>query len=131
MQEFINLANYMADEAGEIIHRHFRTSFDVETKADETPVTIADRAVERALRDIIERQRPEDGILGEEYDSREGQSGYIWIFDPVDGTTKFAVGCPTFTTLISLWKDDTPLLGLIDQPISKERWLGVKDKNNP
>lgn len=118
----------MADEAGKIIRQHFRTGFEVESKADETPVTIADRAIESALREIVEKQRPEDGILGEEYGPKESRNGYRWVFDPIDGTKSFVIGRPTFGTLIALWKEDTPLLGLIDQPILKERWTGVKGR---
>ena len=124
MQALLSLANHLADEAGTVIHRHFRQSFDIESKADESPVTVADRDVEAALRKIIEENRPDDGILGEEYGPKETKNGLTWVLDPIDGTKSFIVGRPTFGTLIALCKDNVPVLGVIDQPIAKERWAG-------
>lgn len=124
MQELLSLANHLADESGKVITRYFRTDFTVENKADESPVTIADRAVEAELRKIIEVQRPDDGILGEEYGPKESKSGFTWVLDPIDGTKSFTVGRASFGTLIALCQGDIPLLGVIDQPILKERWVG-------
>ncbi len=126
MQEFRQLANRLADEAGQIVRQHFRTAFDVESKADASPVTIADRAVEKRLREIIEKERPEDGIFGEEFGIKKSQNGLTWVLDPIDGTKSFVIGRPTFGTLIALCEDNAPVLGIIDQPILKERWLGAK-----
>lgn len=128
MQELIQLAEYLADEAGNVIQRYFRKGFDIETKADETPVTIADRSVEQRLREIIETHRPEDGILGEEYGPKKSKNGYTWVVDPIDGTKSFIAGRPTFGTLIALCQDGVPVLGIIDQPIAGERWVGAKGK---
>lgn len=127
MQEFVTLANILADAAGEIIRKYYRTPFDVETKSDDSPVTVADRAVEKSLREIIEEQRPQDGIFGEEFGIKESQSGLVWVLDPIDGTKPFVVGRPTFGTLIALCEDIHPVLGVIDQPILKERWVGAKN----
>lgn len=127
MQEFKALANHLADEAGKIVKKYYRTSFDVESKGDESPVTIADREVEQRLREIIEQKRPEDGILGEEFGIKEGASGYTWVIDPIDGTKSFVIGRATFGTLIALCKGDVPVLGVIDQPIMKERWIGTNE----
>lgn len=124
MQELLSFANALADESGKIITRYFRTDFAVEAKADETPVTIADRTVEAELRKIIERERPDDGILGEEYGPKESRNGFTWVLDPIDGTKSFTVGRPSFGTLIALCEGDIPVLGVIDQPILKERWVG-------
>lgn len=126
MDEFIALANRMADKAGEIIQKYYRTDFDVEHKRDSSPVTEADRAIETALREIIEQARPDDGILGEEFGPKESKNGLTWVIDPIDGTKSFVIGRPTFGTLVALWEGDTPKLGLIDQPILKERWIGVE-----
>lgn len=126
--DLVGLANRLADEAGEIARHYFRADFSVESKDDETPVTIADRTIEEKLRAIIERERPEDGILGEEFGVKESQNGYVWVLDPIDGTKSFIVGRPTFGTLIALCKDDVPLIGIIDQPIARERWIGVQDQ---
>jgi inositol-phosphate phosphatase / L-galactose 1-phosphate phosphatase / histidinol-phosphatase len=124
MQELLSFANHLADESGKVITRYFRKGFAVERKGDDTPVTIADRSVEAELRKIIEAARPDDGILGEEYGPKESRSGYIWVLDPIDGTKSFVVGRPTFGTLIALCKENAPILGVIDQPILKERWVG-------
>ena len=124
MQELLSLASHLADEAGSVVRRHFRQPFDVESKDDETPVTVADRGVEAALRQIIERVRPDDGILGEEYGTKDSKNGLTWVLDPIDGTKSFIIGRPTFGTLIALCRDGVPVLGVIDQPIAKERWIG-------
>lgn len=125
MQEFEALANRLADEAGEIVKKYFRQSFDIESKSDLSPVTIADRSVEERLREIIETERPEDGIFGEEFGIKESRNGLTWVIDPIDGTKSFMVGRPTFGTLIALCEDDVPKLGVIDQCIAKERWTGI------
>ena len=124
MQEFVTLANRLADEAGKIVKDYFRTPFEVEIKGDESPVTVADRAVEKRMRDILEKQRPDDGIYGEEYGIKDSKSGYTWVLDPIDGTKSFVIGRPTFGTLIALCQDGVPILGVIDQPILGERWVG-------
>lgn len=124
MQELFSLASHLADKAGTVVRRHFRQPFDIESKGDETPVTVADRGVEAALRQIIERVRPDDGILGEEYGTKDSKNGFTWVLDPIDGTKSFIVGRPTFGTLIALCQNGVPILGVIDQPISKERWIG-------
>ena len=124
MQEFIALANSLADGAGEIAKQYFRTPFTVEQKGDNSPVTIADRAIEKKMREMIEAARPEDGIFGEEFGKKAGTSGYTWVLDPIDGTKSFVIGRATFGTLIALCEDETPILGVIDQPILGERWVG-------
>lgn len=126
MNEFTALANRLADEAGKIIRHHFRSPFDIESKSDQSPVTIADKKVELRLREMIERERPDDGIYGEEFGIKDSQSGLTWVLDPIDGTKSFIIGRPTFGTLIALCEEDTPVLGVIDQAISKERWIGAK-----
>lgn len=126
MQELLSFSHSLADTAGEVIRRHFRTPFEIIAKADETPVTVADRAVEAALREMIEKTYPDDGILGEEYGVKSSQNGRTWVLDPIDGTKSFIIGRPTFGTLIALCEDDVPVLGVIDQPILNERWIGAK-----
>ncbi|MFK7840022.1 MAG: inositol monophosphatase family protein [Bdellovibrionales bacterium] len=132
MQEFEEdnkrLAHRLADEAGIVIQQYFRQDFDIEMKGDETPVTVADRAVEKRMRDILEVERPDDGIYGEEFGVKESQNGYTWVLDPIDGTKSFMIGRPTFATLIALCKDGAPILGVIDQAVLGERWVGTKDQ---
>jgi inositol-phosphate phosphatase/L-galactose 1-phosphate phosphatase/histidinol-phosphatase len=123
--EFIALAQRLADAAGAAIRPHFRTPFPVETKPDRSPVTVADRASEKAMRDLIEVQVPDHGIIGEEYGKVREDAEYRWILDPIDGTKSFATGLPIFGTLIALVHGDRPILGIIDQPILGERWLGA------
>lgn len=103
--------------AGELTRRWFGTSgLAVERKADGTPVTDADRAAERFLRQEIERRHPYDGILGEEEAERPGSSGRRWIIDPIDGTKAFTRGVPLYTTLLAVWDEHGPAVGVIDMP---------------
>lgn len=118
------LANRLADAAGAAIRPLFRGAWSEERKADATFVTEADRAAEAAMRQIIEAERAEDGIIGEEYGTRNEGAGRQWVLDPIDGTTSFIAGRPIFGTLIALLQDGWPVLGVIDQPIAKERWVG-------
>ena len=124
-KNFIALAERMADAAGDILRRHYRAPIDVERKSDASPVTIADREVETALRALIESHYPDHGIIGEEFGNVRGDSPFQWVLDPIDGTRSFIAGYPLFTTLIALAHEGTPILGLIDQPILRERWLGT------
>jgi histidinol phosphatase-like enzyme (inositol monophosphatase family) len=121
----IALAERLADAAAAAIRPYFRGSFGLEAKEDQSPVTRADREAEEAMRRLIIAERPMDGIQGEEFGVREGSSGRTWVLDPIDGTRAFIAGRPIFGTLIALVEDGWPLLGIIDQPIIAERWLGV------
>lgn len=118
------LANALADAAGDAIRPLFRGEWSEERKSDSTFVTEADRAAEAAMRAIIEDRRPDDGIIGEEYGRRNEGAGRQWVLDPIDGTTSFIAGRPIFGTLIALLQDGWPVLGIIDQPIARERWVG-------
>ena len=118
------LANRLADAAGAAIRPLFRAEWSEERKPDQTFVTEADRAAEAAMRAILEEERGDDGIIGEEYGSRNESAGRQWVLDPIDGTTSFIAGRPIFGTLIALLQDGWPVLGVIDQPILKERWVG-------
>ena len=100
-------------------------AFGLEMKADATPVTLADRAAEAAIRAILDVERPEEGIIGEEYGSTREGASRVWVLDPIDGTRSFVGGRPIFGTLIALIEEGVPILGLIDQPISGERWIGA------
>lgn len=121
----IALADALADTAGQAIRPYFRAHFEIETKADSSPVTQADRAAEAAMRRLIEAERPRDGIVGEEYGEKPGTSGRTWVLDPIDGTRSFIAGRPIFGTLIALLGEGWPMIGVIDQPIGRERWLGA------
>lgn len=121
----IVLAHRLADAAGAAIRPHFRSGAAVDTKSDASPVTIADRAAEEAMRAIVSADRPGDGIIGEEFGADRPNAGRVWVFDPIDGTRAFIAGRPLFGTLIALLEDGVPVLGIIDQCISGERWVGA------
>ncbi|WP_017665010.1 histidinol-phosphatase [Porphyrobacter sp. AAP82] len=118
------LALALADAAGAAIRPLFRGQWSQERKADRTYVTQADRAAEAAMRALIEAEFPADGIIGEEYGTRNEGAGRQWVLDPIDGTTSFIAGRPIFGTLIALLQDGWPVLGIIDQAVSGERWVG-------
>jgi inositol-phosphate phosphatase/L-galactose 1-phosphate phosphatase/histidinol-phosphatase len=125
LDDFIALALGLADAAGEAIRPYFRQPLTVDDKADLTPVTAADRAAEQAMRSLIESRFPEHGIIGEEFGRIRENAEFMWTLDPIDGTKSFISGVPLFGTLIALTRAKRPILGIIDQPISRERWVGV------
>jgi histidinol phosphatase-like enzyme (inositol monophosphatase family) len=124
----IRLIERLADAAGDAIRPFFRARFTIETKPDDSPVTQADRAAEAAIRAILDVERPQDGIIGEEYGVSREDAARIWVIDPIDGTRAFLAGRPLFGTLIALLEEDRPVLGVIDQPIARERWLGANGR---
>jgi histidinol phosphatase-like enzyme (inositol monophosphatase family) len=97
----------------------------MEAKADASPVTQADRAAEAAIRAVLAKERPTEGIIGEEYGNEREDAERLWVIDPIDGTRSFIAGRPIFGTLIALIEEGSPVLGLIDQPIIGDRWLGM------
>ena len=118
----LRLALELADAADTISRSRF-TALDlvVTTKPDRTPVTDADQAVERAIRRILAEQRPDDGILGEEFGT-EGSTTRQWIIDPIDGTAGFLRGIPIWATLIALAVDGVPVVGVVSAPALGKRW---------
>ena len=123
--EFIDFAHRLADAAGDVIRPYFRAAVAVDEKADDSPVTIADRDAEAAMRELIAAQFPDHGILGEEHGAERRDAEFVWVLDPIDGTKSFITGSPLFGTLVSLTQNGRPVLGVIDQPITDERWLGA------
>lgn len=124
-REFVDLAIRLSDTARGIAGRYFRRRFAVETKSDESPVTVADREIEAAQREMIESAFPEHGISGEEYGDARLNAEFVWVLDPIDGTKAFLNGIPVFTNLVGLARGGDPILGIIDQPTLEERWLGA------
>jgi inositol-phosphate phosphatase / L-galactose 1-phosphate phosphatase / histidinol-phosphatase len=124
----IRLAAYLADVAGEAIRPWFRARFEIEAKADNSPVTQADRAAEAAIRAVLAAERPADGIVGEEYGNERESAERVWVIDPIDGTRSFIAGRPIFGTLVALLEQGQPVLGLIDQPIARDRWVGASGR---
>ena len=121
----IAIAHRLADAAGEAIRGYWRGSIGLEIKGDASPVTLADRAAEQAMRRILTAEVSRDGIHGEEFGVERADAARQWVLDPIDGTTSFAAGRPIFGTLIALLVDGFPVLGVIDQPITGERWVGA------
>lgn len=119
-------AGSLADASGAIIRNYYRTPFTIDDKQDASPVTIADREAEAAIRERIRAHYPDHGIIGEEFGADNPQSDYQWVIDPIDGTKSFMIGRPIFGTLIALTFKGEPILGIIDQPVTHERWVGVK-----
>lgn len=120
----VRLLARLADSAGDAIRPFFRARFEIETKSDHSPVTEVDRAAEQAIRAILTQERPNDGVIGEEYGADRPDAARVWVIDPIDGTRAFLAGRPLFGTLIALLEEGKPLLGLIDQPIARDRWIG-------
>ncbi len=120
MKEIYDFAVKLAEEAGKITLKYFRTDLRVDSKPDLSPVTIADRQAEEFLRKEIEKRFPDDGILGEEFGEKPGKSGYRWILDPIDGTKTFIRGVPMYGTMIAVERDGESLIGVIRFPPSNE-----------
>ncbi len=127
--EFYLSAIKLADIASQISTKYFRTNIDIENKLNHTPVTIADREIELALRNWIEIHYPNHNIMGEEYNdvinNDNNNSNYTWVIDPIDGTVAFSSGKPLFTTLIALLHGNSPVIGIIDQPVLNDRFVGI------
>jgi histidinol phosphatase-like enzyme (inositol monophosphatase family) len=127
----IAFANALADAAGEVIRPYFRRKIEIVDKGAGSamfdPVTAADKRAEEAIRLLIGRERPADGILGEEFPEHEGTSGRIWVIDPVDGTRAFITGQTQWGTLIALNEAGAPTIGILDQPVLHERFIGTGD----
>lgn len=140
---FLAFADQLADAARGAILPHFRATHALEDKGGAdgflNPVTEADKASERVMREMVERTYPEHGFLGEEFEETRSQSGYQWIVDPIDGTRAFIAGLPTWGVLIALAHEGEPILGIMDQPYLDERYRGwtngadaiIRDKRAP
>ena len=128
VEEFTKFSNELADAAATVTLKYFRQRLDIDDKIKHgkfDPVTEADRGAERAIRELIEARYPEHGIIGEEYGTKDANRPFTWVLDPVDGTRAFISGLPTWGTLIALLYNGEPVVGVIDQPYLKERYVGV------
>jgi histidinol-phosphatase len=122
--EFENFANQLSQLSGKIIREYFRTKLSVESKTDNSPVTIADKKAEELMRESIMKTFPDHGILGEEFGNYNEDAEYKWVLDPIDGTKSFVCGAITFGTLIALLKNGEPILGVFNQPILNQQLIG-------
>lgn len=119
LDSLLNFALDAAWQAGRLTLAHFQTGLKAERKADNTPVTIADREAEQKLRQLIATNWPNHALIGEEYGHTAGSGdsdGYTWIIDPIDGTKSFVSGVPLYAVLLALVKDKEPLLGVMHFP---------------
>jgi len=122
----VAFAERLAEASGAVIRAHFRQRGAVDRKDDATPVTAADREAETAIRRLIEAEHPDHGVWGEEHGRLRPEADDVWVIDPIDGTKSFICGVPLFGTLIALVRRGAPVLGVIDQPILGERWIGAR-----
>jgi inositol-phosphate phosphatase/L-galactose 1-phosphate phosphatase/histidinol-phosphatase len=125
LDPYIDLAQRLADVSGDIARRYFRTRVAVDDKEDRSPVTIADREAETAMRALIAQTFPQHGIIGEEHGREREGASHVWVLDPIDGTKSFITGRPLFGSLIALCRDGKPIVGVIDCPALRERWVGA------
>lgn len=125
-ERLVAFADRLADASGRVIRPYFRSGIGVDIKGDGSPVTRADREAEAAIRAVIAQEFPEHGLWGEEHGRSRPDAVYEWVIDPIDGTKAFLCGVPLFGTLIALCEKGRPILGILDQPIQRERWIGVR-----
>ncbi len=135
-QGFVKLLHTLADISAETILPFFRSDLDIQDKAEPgnfDPVTLADRNAEQAIRNKINTHVPDHGIIGEEFDNKPakdiGHDVYHWVIDPIDGTRGFMSGFPTWGTLIGLLQNSAPLIGMMNQPFTKERYWSDSKKS--
>ena len=128
VEDFVDLANRLADASRPILRSYYRRKLEIDIKSDASPVTQADREAEAAIRKLIAARFPEHGIFGEEFGKERADAEYVWVLDPLDGTRAFVTGRPTFGTLIALIRNGQPLLGVIDMPVLNDRWIGVRGR---
>lgn len=125
---FSNFANEIADVARQIVRKTAAGRRRPVAKSDSSPVTETDRAVEHSLRERIADRFPGHGVLGEEFGAENLDEEFVWVIDPIDGTKAFVGGLAVYGTLISLTRGGTPILGLIDNPVTGDRWLGLSGR---
>ncbi len=126
--ELTPFAETLADCAGQMAREAVLGGHTISRKADRSAVTETDKAIEAAISAMITRQFPDHGVFGEEHGRINPTSTYQWVIDPIDGTSAFIAGIPTFTTLVALCKNGVPILGIIDQPVLRERWVSTRLK---
>ena len=129
LKDYCGFASRLADAARKETLPRFRAGAQIFNKAGIwfDPVTDADREAERALIRMIKAVYPRTGIIGEEFGKHNPEARDIWVLDPVDGTRAFICGGTSWTTLIALERDQVPVIGVIDQPFTDERWIGTPD----
>jgi inositol-phosphate phosphatase / L-galactose 1-phosphate phosphatase / histidinol-phosphatase len=125
LAEYVDFAVRLADRGRKVMAARLARPPDIEVKPDSSYVTDTDKAIERALRAMINKAYPGHGILGEEYGPENPDADYVWALDPIDGTAAFVAGLPVFGTLIALLHRGTPVVGIIDHLVTDDRWIGA------
>lgn len=125
MDTWIAAAEAAADVAAAVVRPFFRAGLQSDLKSDASPVTIADRSAELAMRGVLAQRLSTHSVAGEEFPEHNPGQRFRWVLDPIDGTRAFITGRPQFGTLVALLDGDTPILGVIDQPVTRERWIGA------
>lgn len=124
IDQYKDFSKQLAEVSGKLISHYFRTEIKIDSKLDESPITIADKKAEEVMRELIHKEFPEHGIIGEEFGNFQEDAEYVWVLDPIDGTKSFISGALSFGTLISLMKNNQPILGVINHPILNELLIG-------
>lgn len=125
--EILEFASSLADTSRDVIAPYFRRNVGILDKDDDSPVTIADKNAEQAMRERIEQAYENHGIFGEEHGIKEGDGTHMWVLDPIDGTRSFICGAPWFGTLIAYMENNVAKVGVLDVPMMKERWIGTPE----
>lgn len=125
---WLGFARLLADESGTTLREAASVRPDVEVKPDRSFVTALDARIERRMRERIAERFPTHGILGEEEDPKNLDADLVWVLDPIDGTAAFIAGLPVYGTLIALMREGEPILGIMDHPVTGDRWIGVKGR---
>jgi histidinol phosphatase-like enzyme (inositol monophosphatase family) len=125
---WLDFACRLAQESGAILREAATVRPDVELKPDRSFVTALDARIERRMREMLADRFPGHGIIGEEEAPADGDADLVWVLDPIDGTAAFIAGLPVYGTLIALMREGEPILGIVDHPITGDRWIGVKGR---
>lgn len=125
MTQELAFARTLADQAGAIMRKHFRTGLEHQTKGDGSPVTVADEAINALVLSAVREAYPADGVIGEEGSSPATSSGRVWVCDPIDGTMPFMFGMPTNLFSLALVDDGVPILGILQDPYLDRCYEGM------
>lgn len=128
LDEFLDIALAVSEAARPVPLGYFRKPLEIIAKADESPVTIADRETERVMREVLAERVPEHGILGEEHGRERLDHRFVWVLDPIDGTKSFITGFPLFNNLIAVLDHGRPVIGVVDTPAIGERYHAARGR---
>lgn len=125
--DFLSFAESLADASRAMLLKASQQLPEITIKADASYVTTTDKAVEEKLREMIVARYPDHGIFGEEFENINTDAEFVWVLDPIDGTAAFIAGIPVYGTLIALAWNGKPYIGVIDHPLTDDRWTGVNN----